>query len=145
MAFLLKRVYEPAEAADGVRVLVDRLWPRGLSRAEAHLALWLKEVAPSTSLRTWFAHRPERFDEFARRYRRELANDPALSDLRRLGRGRTVSLLYAAHDPKINHAVVLLQLLRAGRAGARRKLARGVSVRAKASRAKGARRRAAPQ
>ncbi|MGA8708926.1 MAG: DUF488 family protein [Steroidobacteraceae bacterium] len=130
MAFLLKRVYEPARPSDGVRVLVDRLWPRGLSRADARLTLWLKEVAPSTGLRTWFSHQPERFAEFSRRYRRELAADPALSDLRRLGRGRTVTLLYAAHDPEINHAVVLLQLLRAKHPGAPRK-----RVRAKAARA----------
>jgi uncharacterized protein YeaO (DUF488 family) len=130
MAFLLKRVYEPARPSDGVRVLVDRLWPRGLSRADARLTLWLKEVAPSTGLRTWFSHQPERFAEFSRRYRRELAGDPALSDLRRLGRGRTVTLLYAARDPEINHATVLLQLLRARRPSAPRKRMRTQAARA---------------
>ena len=134
MAFLVKRVYEPARPADGVRVLVDRLWPRGLSKADARLTLWLKEVAPSTGLRTWFAHAPQRFAEFARRYRRELAGSPALAELRRLGRGRTVTLLYGARDPEINHAVVLLRLLRwrAGgqRAGARSKAKGTRSLRA---------------
>jgi uncharacterized protein YeaO (DUF488 family) len=113
MAFRLKRVYEPAAATDGMRVLIDRLWPRGLARAEARLTLWLKEVAPSTSLRSWFDHDPDRLDEFARRYRRELRGNPALAELRRLGRGRVVTLLYGARDPRVNHAIVLLAQLRA--------------------------------
>jgi len=115
MAFRIKRVYEQADAGDGIRVLVDRLWPRGLKKVEAHLTLWMKEVAPSTSLRQWFGHKPERFAQFSRRYRRELAGNAEFAELRRLGRGRAVTLLYAAHDPKFNHAVVLQALLRARR------------------------------
>src|SRR3954470_9985046 len=78
MTFRIKRIYQPATANDGVRVLVDRLWPRGVSKFDAHLTQWLKEAAPSDSLRRWFDHRPERFDEFSIRYRQELAGNPAL-------------------------------------------------------------------
>ena|SRR5581483_1175250 len=113
MSFVTKRVYEPAAPSDGLRVLVDRLWPRGLSKRRAHLDNWLKEVAPTPRLRNWFGHRPERFAEFSRRYRRELKGNPAVADLRKLGRGKKVTLLYGAHDPKINHARVLLAALRA--------------------------------
>jgi len=112
MAFQIKRVYEPASPADGERVLVDRLWPRGLKKAHAHLSLWLKDVAPSPSLRLWFGHKPERFAEFKRRYMKELATNPALPQLRKLGKGRQVTLLYGARDPEVNHAVVLLAALR---------------------------------
>jgi uncharacterized protein YeaO (DUF488 family) len=111
MPFKVKRVYEPAQAADGRRVLVDRLWPRGVSKAEAQLTAWMKQLAPSGALRLWFDHRPERFADFARRYRRELAGNPAVGELRRLGRGAAVTLVYGARDPKINHAVVLQALL----------------------------------
>lgn len=109
-----KRVYEPASRGDGLRVLVDRLWPRGLSKEEARVDLWLKEIAPSPGLRTWFGHRPERFEEFAERYRRELASHPARDALAELtlhaARG-TVTLLFAARDPVHNNAVVLKQEL----------------------------------
>jgi uncharacterized protein YeaO (DUF488 family) len=128
MAFRIKRIYEPATSVDGVRVLVDRLWPRGISKSQARLTLWLKEVAPSPRLRTWFAHEPAHFEEFSRRYRRELVGNEAVAELRRLGRGRPVTLLYGARDPKINHAAVLISLLRARRAGrpaARRAPSRG--------------------
>jgi len=112
MSFRTKRVYEPPAPMDGARVLIDRLWPRGVRKASAHLDAWLKEVAPSPRLRLWFGHRPERFAEFGRRYRRELADNPALAQLRKLGKRRTVTLLYGARDPKINHAVVLQSALR---------------------------------
>jgi uncharacterized protein YeaO (DUF488 family) len=112
MSFLIKRVYEPASPDDGARVLVDRLWPRGLRKADAALTLWMKEIAPSPALRTWFDHRPERFAAFSRRYRSELVGNAALGELRRMGRGQKVTLLYAAHDPKVNHAVVLLSVVR---------------------------------
>jgi uncharacterized protein YeaO (DUF488 family) len=115
MTFQIKRVYEPASPGDGIRVLVDRLWPRGLKKTDAHLTSWMKDVAPTPPLRTWFAHDPERFVEFRRRYAAELRRNPALPELRKLGRGHLVTLLYGAHDPKINHAVVLLSALR-GRA-----------------------------
>ena len=112
MAVTIKRIYEPAVPADGTRILVDRLWPRGVSKARAKLAFWMKDVAPSPKLRVWFGHRPERFGEFSRRYQRELARNPAVGELRKLVRRKRVTLLYGAHDPKINHAVVLQSILR---------------------------------
>ena len=115
MAVTIKRVYEPAAPADGTRILVDRLWPRGVSKARAKLAFWMKDIAPSPKLRVWFNHRPERFTEFGRRYRKELAPNAAIADLRKLARREHVTLLYAAHDPKINHAAVLQSIVR-GRA-----------------------------
>jgi len=112
MSFKIKRVYEAPSASDGTRVLVDRLWPRGLSKAAARLDLWMKEVAPSPALRKWFGHDPARFTEFKRRYRAELTTNAALEELRKLGGRRRVTLLYGAKDPEVNHAVVLLQALR---------------------------------
>jgi uncharacterized protein YeaO (DUF488 family) len=112
MTFRIKRVYEPPAPGDGERILVDRLWPRGLKKADAAIDRWMKEVAPSAALRTWFGHKPERFAEFRKRYAAEMAGNPALAELRKLGRGRTVTLLYGARDPKQNQAVVLLELLR---------------------------------
>ena len=112
MAFQIKRIYEPADPSDGIRALVDRIWPRGMKKSEAHLKFWIKEIAPSTKLRLWFAHRAERFPEFRHRYMAELVANPALAELRKLGKGHRVTLLYAARDPKVNHAVVLLSLLR---------------------------------
>jgi len=112
MAFRIKRVYEPPSPADGERILVDRLWPRGPKKAEARIDRWMKEVAPSAALRTWFGHKPERFAEFRQRYAAEMAGNPALAELRKLGRGRVVTLLYGARDPEQNQAVVLLELLR---------------------------------
>jgi uncharacterized protein YeaO (DUF488 family) len=112
MSFQVKRVYEPAKPADGIRVLVDRLWPRGVSKTKAKLDHWMKEVAPSPGLRTRFNHKPERFAEFKKRYREEMAANPAVGELRKLGKKRRVTLLYGARDPKINHAVVLLAALK---------------------------------
>jgi len=112
MPFDIKRVYEPAADEDGQRILVDRLWPRGLSKANARLTLWMKDVAPSVPLRRWFGHDPAKFAEFSNRYRKELTGREALADLRQLGRGSKVTLLYAARDPRINHAAVLLSVLR---------------------------------
>ena len=113
MTFRIKRVYEPPTATDGTRVLVDRLWPRGIRKADAKLDYWMKDVAPSPSLRQWFGHDPERFAEFRRRYGNELRGLPALAQLRKLGKSKVVTLLYGAHDPNINHAAVLLNALRA--------------------------------
>ena len=108
----IKRVYDLPEADDGFRVLVDRLWPRGLTKAAAALNLWAKELAPSPALRKEFNHRPERFAEFARHYRAELAKNPAVAGFRSW-RGQTrVTLLYGAHDRQNNHAVVLADFLR---------------------------------
>lgn len=108
----IKRAYAPAEAADGYRILVDRLWPRGISKEKAKIDLWLKSVAPSNELRKWFGHDPERFAEFDRRYRAELAENGALDELRAVLREHPdATLLFAAHDEAHNNAVVLKELL----------------------------------
>ena len=106
----IKRAYEPAKPADGHRVLVDRLWPRGVSKERAHLDEWLKDIAPSDALRKWFGHDPRRWAEFRERYLRELdapAAQALLDGLARRARSRTVTLVYAAHDEQHNDAVVL--------------------------------------
>jgi len=108
----IKRVYEAAEPGDGYRVLVDRLWPRGVTHDRAALDLWLKDVAPSPALRTWWDHDPARLDEFATRYRAELDENPAVDQLRHvLQEHDRVTLVYAAHDPRVNHAAVLRDYL----------------------------------
>lgn len=112
-AMRLKRAYAPPEPDDGLRVLVDRLWPRGLRKADAAVDLWLKEVAPSPELRRWFGHRPDHWEVFRERYEAELAHNPAVARLRGLDAPR-VTLLYAARDEAHNHARVLLDHLRAG-------------------------------
>lgn len=110
----LKRAYEPPSAADGTRVLVERLWPRGLSKREAAIDLWLKEIAPSTELRKWFAHDVAKWKEFQARYREELAHrDAAIEILRERIRGGTVTLIYAAKDEEHNGALVLKDYLEA--------------------------------
>lgn len=109
----IKRIYEPPQASDGARVLVDRLWPRGVRKAEAALELWLKDVAPSPALRRWFGHDPARWEEFERRYRAELAaRADAIEPLRELARAGPLTLLYGARDDLHNHAVVLLEYLK---------------------------------
>jgi uncharacterized protein YeaO (DUF488 family) len=111
----LKRAYESASAEDGYRVLVDRLWPRGLSRKRAELDEWDKELAPSSKLREWFGHEPGRFAEFRRRYIDELrANRSRLKELRRRARYGTLTLVYSAHDTEHNDALVLAEVLRRG-------------------------------
>jgi uncharacterized protein YeaO (DUF488 family) len=111
----IKRAYDPATSSDGYRVLIDRLWPRGVSRERANLDAWEKELAPSTQLREWFRHQPGRFDEFRRRYVDELRSQrPALTALRRRARNGTVTLVYAASDEEHNDAVVLAEVLRRG-------------------------------
>ncbi len=108
----LKRAYEPADKDDGVRILVDRLWPRGVSKVKAALDDWMKDIAPSTELRQWFGHDPERWAEFQRRYRDELRqHSQQLEHLRSLARARTVTLVYSAHDEQHNDAVVLKDVL----------------------------------
>lgn len=110
---LMRRAYEPARPDDGARVLVDRLWPRGVRKDELKLTLWLKDIAPSTELREWFGHDPARFKEFARRYREELrSNEDALAPLEQLHRSGRVTLIYAARDVDHNEAVVLADYLR---------------------------------
>jgi uncharacterized protein YeaO (DUF488 family) len=105
----IKRAYEPASSADGIRVLVDRLWPRGLKKADAHVAQWLKDVAPSNELRKWFGHDPARWEEFRRRYEAELAGkSDLLGELRELAKkSGPLTLVYSAHDEAHNQAVVL--------------------------------------
>ena len=103
----IKRVYERPSPEDGIRILVDRLWPRGLSKDAAALDHWFKDIAPSTELRKWFDHREDRFEEFKLRYRLELKSNPALAEFQKLAKPGKATLLYAAHDPKVNHAVVL--------------------------------------
>jgi uncharacterized protein YeaO (DUF488 family) len=111
----LKRVYEPTAPSDGYRVLIDRLWPRGVSTQRADLDRWDKELAPSAELRQWFGHEPERFQEFRRRYEQELREQRArLSELRRRAREGTLTLVYSAHDAEHNDAVVLAEVLRRG-------------------------------
>ncbi len=111
---LLKRIYEPADAGDGFRALVDRLWPRGVSKERAELDAWWKDLAPSPDLRTAWHHDPSRFDEFAQQYRAELAErtfvEEALTVIRAHDR---VTLLFAAHDLQVNHVVVLREVLEA--------------------------------
>ena len=108
----VKRVYDPPSAEDGLRILVDRLWPRGLSKERAQVQLWLKEIAPSAELRTWFGHDPARWEEFRRRYRGELsAKTDLLRHLREKEREGPVTLVYAARDEARNNAVVLKELL----------------------------------
>jgi uncharacterized protein YeaO (DUF488 family) len=104
----VKRVYEAPAAKDGFRVLVDRLWPRGVSKERAALDGWLKEVAPSPGLRIWFGHDPVKFQEFSERYRDELSHNPAVAELTQLAKQhKNLTLLYAAKDPGVNHARVL--------------------------------------
>ena len=111
----LKRAYDPATPEDGHRVLIDRLWPRGVSRDRAHVEAWEKDLAPSAALRTWFGHDPERFGEFRRRYADELRGERArLSALRRLARDGTLTLVYSAADTEHNDAVVLAEILKRG-------------------------------
>ena len=110
----IKRVYAQPAAEDGTRVLVDRLWPRGLTKECAHLDLWLKEVAPSTELRRWYGHDPMKFAEFRQRYREQLREEPgdsAVERLRALARQGPITLLFAAHDAERSEAAVVRDLL----------------------------------
>jgi uncharacterized protein YeaO (DUF488 family) len=108
----LKRAYERPSAGDGTRVLVDRLWPRGVRKADIAIDRWLREVAPSTELRRWFGHDPGRWNEFSRRYEVELShNAEALKELRECVRKGTVTLVYAARDQEHNEAIVLRNVL----------------------------------
>ncbi|HTK08823.1 MAG TPA: DUF488 domain-containing protein [Ktedonobacteraceae bacterium] len=116
----LKRIYDEPAESDGTRVLVERLWPRGFSKERAHIDLWLKEIAPSHELRTWFGHDPAKFVEFRRRYEAELASEAgqrALSTLQDLAGRGPLTLLFAAHDVEHNNAVVLHDLLSRNMAG----------------------------
>jgi uncharacterized protein YeaO (DUF488 family) len=138
MTLKLKRAYEPTARGDGVRILVDRLWPRGVKKPAVDL--WLKDVAPSDALRKWFGHKPERWVGFRSKYRKELAkNKDALSVLRNAIRGRTVTLLYGARDEEHNQAVVLADVLKPRRTKAKkvsRKTTKTTAKKKKARKAK---------
>jgi uncharacterized protein YeaO (DUF488 family) len=115
----VKRAYEPASPEDGVRILIDRLWPRGISKDKAALDDWMKDLAPSTELRQWFGHDPARWDEFQQRYGAELRQQPeALDHVRALAKAQTVTLVYSAHDEEHCNAVVLRDVLLGGKAHA---------------------------
>ena len=145
----IKRAYEPAAPADGRRVLIDRLWPRGVNKDRLAITRWIKEIGPSDALRRWFGHDPERWDEFRRRYKAELANrNEALAELRGLARQGRLTLVYGARDDTHNNAVVLREALlktprvaqtkapaaRKRAAGASKQKSGGVSTRRAASR-----------
>jgi uncharacterized protein YeaO (DUF488 family) len=108
----LKRAYEPPEPRDGTRILVDRLWPRGVKKADAQIDRWLRDIAPTAALRRWFDHRPERWPEFRRRYLAELQRQPELvEEILDAARDSPITLVYAARDEAHNDAVVLKELL----------------------------------
>jgi len=108
MKVRVKRIYEPVAATDGVRILVDRLWPRGISKSGVKLDFWLPDIGPSTVLRRWFNHDPQRWTEFRRRYHAELKKKGTLlSTIRKQAKGRLVTLLYSAKDQRHNQAVAL--------------------------------------
>ncbi|TFC93212.1 DUF488 family protein [Cryobacterium sinapicolor] len=123
MGIQIKRVYDEPSSSDGTRVLVDRLWPRGVSKEDARLDAWLKQVAPSPDLRRWWDHDPARLEEFGARYRAELDTEPetaaAVQELRTLitcdeRTKTTTTLLYGARDPKVNHAAILAEYVIGG-------------------------------
>ncbi len=106
------RIYEDIDPEDGQRVLVDRIWPRGIRKGDPHVGIWLKDVAPSKELREWYHHQPERFDEFASRYEAELSGSPALEELRNLAKRGVVTLVTATRQVEGSHAAVLAKLLK---------------------------------
>lgn len=118
---LLKRAYDRASPKDGKRFLVERLWPRGIKKSELPLDGWLKDVAPSTELRKWFSHDPEKWSEFRRRYRAELQHNPeAWNPLLHAARHGTITLIFSSHDLEHNNAVVLQEFLESRMSGARK-------------------------
>lgn len=112
----LKRIYEPYKEEDGYRILVDRLWPRGIAKAGAKLDLWLKDIAPSKELRQWFGHQPEKFPGFHKKYTEELHGEPkkraAVEQVLQMSAKGRVTLLYAAKDPLYNHVQILYEELK---------------------------------
>lgn len=115
MTLRIKRIYEPRKADDGTRILVDRLWPRGVSKAEADVDIWLKEIAPTPELRRWFGHDPAKWQEFQTRYKNELRkNHAAVDALKREVERADVTLLYGAKDETHNHAVALAEFIESG-------------------------------
>jgi uncharacterized protein YeaO (DUF488 family) len=113
----IKRIYEPPKASDGTRILVDRLWPRGLARDEARIDAWIKDAAPSDALRRWYSHDPEKWPEFRARYIAELKHNPAVVELHSMAaKSKTLTLLFAAKDNLRNNATVLQEFLSGGAA-----------------------------
>jgi uncharacterized protein YeaO (DUF488 family) len=111
-AITIKRIYDDASESDGYRILVDRLWPRGISKQRANLDEWNKDIAPSTGLRKWFDHKAEHFDEFAKMYHEELmTNKDDLNRIKIIAKKKMVTLLYSAKDPELNQAIVLRNVL----------------------------------
>lgn len=112
MKIKIKRVYEKSDKQDGIRILVDRLWPRGLTKEKAAIDVWLKEVAPSTELRKWFGHDPDKWNEFKKKYRQELkTNKEQVDELKRQAKKGIVTLVYGARDEEHNEALVLKEWL----------------------------------
>ena len=114
LSVALKRVYDGPAAGDGTRVLVERLWPRGISKEHAHIDIWLKDVAPSTELRKWYNHDPQKFQEFRRRYETELQSEDAqkaLAELREIAKQGQLTLVFAARETEYSNAVILQDLL----------------------------------
>lgn len=112
MLVAIKRIYDKPSITDGKRILVDRLWPRGVKRSTANIDLWLKAIAPSDELRQWFNHTPEKWSDFKKRYRKELKDSKALKELIEIIKTQDVTLLYASSDIKHNNAVVLSEILK---------------------------------
>ena len=111
----IKRIYDEQAEDDGYRILVDRIWPRGVSKEKANLDEWNKDIAPSTELRKWFDHKEERFEEFKLKYRNELKEkEEQLNELRKIANSEPISLLYAAKSPILNNAIVLKDVLEKG-------------------------------
>lgn len=112
MKIMIKRVYEEPEKTDGFRILVDRVWPRGMTKEKAHVDLWLKDAGPSTALRKWFAHDPKKWDEFKKRYLKELKDKKEIiGQIKENAKNGTVTLVYSAKDEEHNQAVVLKEFL----------------------------------
>lgn len=111
MQIEIKRIYDPVDESDGMRVLVDRLWPRGISKERAHLDLWLKEIAPSNALRKQFCHQAEHWQSFQKGYYQELGENPHVDELKHIAMKQPLTLIYAAKDPELNHALVLKNYL----------------------------------
>jgi len=113
MPIAIKRVYEADAAKDGYRILVDRLWPRGIKKEDAHVDKWLKDIAPSTALRKWFNHEADKWEQFVRKYRSEIKASEALDELRsEIAKHKKITLLYAAKDEDHNNAAALLRILK---------------------------------
>ncbi len=107
----IKRIYEKVEVTDGTRILVDRLWPRGVKKSTAHIDRWIRDVAPSNDLRLWFNHEPARWEEFKNRYEKELDGNKAFLELVEFTKKNDVTLVYAAQDTEHNNAVVLSEMI----------------------------------